>query len=102
MPLWVSCKVTKPDYIKVKSVDTQMSPASTPGPDLRPNPRAEAAEEGKARRQGGGEEGPGAGVRGQASKIIRSACCQGQVFLLCCDSTEGAIGLSKASLHLPL
>lgn len=102
MSLWVSCNVTKPDYIKGKTVDTKMSPASTPGPDLRPNPRAEAGEEGKSRWRGGGEEGPGAGVRGQASKIIRSACCQGQGFLLCCDSTERAIGLSKASLRLPL
>lgn len=57
MSLWVSCNVTKPDYIKGKTVDTKMSPASTPGPDLRPNHRAEAREEGKAGWRGGGARG---------------------------------------------
>lgn len=60
-----------------------MSPAPTPGADLRPNPCVEAEEGGKSGGGGRCGGGPGAGVERHASKVVQHACCQDRPSPLC-------------------
>lgn len=76
MFLWVSCKVTKPDYIKGKTVDIPMSPAPASGPDLRPTPvlrqeRRVQRGEGEENRRGQGQVWGDKPARSTEAPVVR-------------------------------